>query len=169
MDERVFGDLLAKQEITEVLHDYCRAMDRIDDELGRSVFHPDAVADYGPMFQGTGYGFIDFVHVAHSSMQVQMHRITNVSIRVDGSRAGSEAYVKVTARTKTQDGKRIDLHSRGRYIDQWEKRNGRWAISHRRYLHEMDESRPVEGAFFPTAGRRDRTDPSYAALGAKEE
>ena len=27
-------------------------------ELGRSVFHEDAVADYGAMYQGTGYGFM---------------------------------------------------------------------------------------------------------------
>ena len=36
-------------------------MDRINDALGRSVFHADAVADYGAMFPGTGHGFIELL------------------------------------------------------------------------------------------------------------
>ncbi len=52
--------LLAKQAIAEALAAYCRGMDLIDD-LARSVFHPDAVADYGAMFSGTGYEFGAFI------------------------------------------------------------------------------------------------------------
>ena len=39
MDETALAELLDKQAITEALHRYCRAMDRMDNDLGRSVFH----------------------------------------------------------------------------------------------------------------------------------
>jgi len=50
----VLAELLAKQAITEQIYRYCRAMDRVDSELGKSVWHADGLADYGPMFQGPG-------------------------------------------------------------------------------------------------------------------
>lgn len=162
MNGDALEQLLAKQEISERLHDYVRAMDRIDDELGRSVFHPDAPADYGPMFQGTGHGFIDFVHAAHATMLVHTHQLGSIAIRVDGERAASEAYVTVTLRRRAPDGTLLDTRSFGRYLDRWEKRSGRWAIAARRYLHEMDDCRPVEGNAYATEGKRDRSDPSYA-------
>lgn len=168
MDEKALRHLLARQEITEAIHNYCRAMDRIDDDLGRSVFHADAVADYGAMFQGTGHGFIEFVHGAHSGLLVHTHQVSNISIRVDGDRAGSETYVTATLRMKTSDGALAETRSLGRYIDQWERRDGRWAISHRHYVHEMDDTRLVENARYATDGRRNRSDPSYGSLGTVE-
>ena len=164
MDQAAIGELLAKQIITEILHKYCRAMDRMDNELGRSVFHPDATADYGGMYRGTGYGFIEFVYGAHSGMLVHHHQLGNVLIKVEGDRATSESYVSVTFRRRDEHGALLAMESYGRYIDRWEKRDGRWAISDRHYLHSMDESRPVSESQFPTTGKRDRTDPSYKIL-----
>ena len=160
---QALDDLLAKQAITEALADYCRAMDRIDDALGRSVFHPDATADYGAMFDGTGHGFIDFVHVAHSGMVGQHHQIGNVRIEIEGDQASSETYVTATLRLKNGEGL-LEIRSLGRYLDRWEKRAGRWAIMQRHYVHGMDETRQVQPSAHPDGGRRDREDPSYAHL-----
>ena len=164
MNEKMLNELRDKQDITEVLHAYCRAMDRIDDDLGRSVFHADAPADYGAMYKGTGHGFIDFVHGAHTGMLASVHQLSNVSIKIDGERAGSESYVTATLRMNAGDGALLQIRSLGRYIDRWEKHDGRWAISHRTYVHAMDETYPVQNAAFATEGSRDRLDPSYAAL-----
>lgn len=165
MNEAALAELLAKQEITERLHQYCRAMDRIDDDLGRGVFHADAVADYGTMFQGTGYGFIDFVHESHIGMLVHAHHLSNILIKVDGDRAGSEAYVHVVLRSKGEGGTLMQITGHGRYIDAWEKRDGAWRIAHRRYIQAMDEVRAVGTTMYDTDGARDRTDPSYEVLG----
>ena len=43
--------LLDKQEIYEVLCRYCRALDRGDEKLLRSVYHPDAIDHHG-IFDG---------------------------------------------------------------------------------------------------------------------
>jgi hypothetical protein len=161
MDEAALTELLAKQAITEALYKYCRAMDRMDNELGKSVFHADAVADYGTMFKGTGHGFIEFVYEAHAGMLLHQHQLGNILITVEGDRAYSESYVTVTFRRTDEASGLIGMYSWGRYIDRWEKRDGRWAISHRHYLHLTDESRPVDDSQFPSTGMRDRTDPSY--------
>ncbi len=70
-----------------MLADYVRGADRIDVELIRSVFHPDATADYGAMFRGTGHGFADFIGSVHPGMDTHHHQL-------GASRSGST----VTAR-----------------------------------------------------------------------
>ena len=46
-----------RQEITDLIYRYCRAMDRMDHEQGYAIWHEDGTADYGPdVFQGTGQG-----------------------------------------------------------------------------------------------------------------
>ncbi len=162
MDE--VAELLAKQAITEALYKYCRSMDRMDNDLGKSVFHADAPADYGGMYQGTGHGFIEHVYGAHSGMLLHQHQLGNILITVDGDRAVSESYVTVTFRRKDETGTVVGMGSQGRYIDRWEKRDGRWAISNRHYLHLFDETYPVAESQFPATGTRDRSDPSYAIL-----
>jgi hypothetical protein len=157
-------ELPARQAITDQLAVYCRGMDRIDVDLARSVFHPDAVADYGAMFRGSGYEFVQFHAEVHPAMETHVHHLGSISITVDGDHAGSETYVLARLRSRNAEGELSDTISHGRYVDRWERRQGIWRISHRRYLHAMDDTRPVVGAVFATDGTRDRTDPSYAAL-----
>lgn len=163
--ETTLDMLIAKDAITEALAAYCRAVDRLDMDLGRAVFHEDAVADYGAMYQGSGYGFLDFVRAAHSTMQTTGHHIGGITIRVDGDLAGSECYVIARLRRASEGGALTDIVSHGRYVDRWERRSdGVWRIAHRRYLHTMDERRTIEAVSFPTTGSRDADDPSYAVL-----
>ena len=155
--------LLAERAITRQLYNYGRAMDRCDEALGRAVFHPDSTVDYGSMFQGSGDGFVEFTTEAHKAMTTHVHRISNILIEVRGERAGSEAYVE--ARLRLPQGKGfVDLINLGRYIDEWEKREGEWRILRRRYLHEMDAKQVVEKADYECAGRRDQSDTSYETL-----
>jgi hypothetical protein len=114
------------------------------------------------MYQGTGHGFISFVHAAHEQLLAHTHQLGSVSIAVRGGLAVSEAYVTLHARRRGDDGSLLDLRSLGRYLDRWEKRDSRWAISARQYVHELDDCWAVCRPGFDTAGRRDRTDPSYA-------
>lgn len=157
--------LLAKEAISERLLDYARGADRNDLDLIRATFHPGATADYGAMFQGTGEGFADFIGEVHPPMQTHTHHLSNIAITVDGDRAGSECYVIMHARTVGARGVAHDTASHGRYVDQWERRDGEWRISHRRYLHSLDELWRVETSLFPPGGSRDHDDPSYGVLG----
>jgi hypothetical protein len=149
-----------KQAITEAIYMYGRCMDRLDREAGQSMFWPEATADYGVMFQGTGYGFIEMVMEAHPNFASHSHQFSNILISVDGDTATSETYGDVTLRRIDENGQFIDLRNLGRYVDRWEKRGAEWRIIERMYLHDFDQSGPSAGDF-ATTGRRDRLDASY--------
>jgi ketosteroid isomerase-like protein len=161
------AELLAKQAIAEALATYARGVDRIDLDLVRSVFHEDAVADYGEMFQGSGWGFADFIGQVHPPMETTGHHLSNVLVTVDGDRAGSESYVIARFRTPDGAGHLLNGVSYGRYVDRWERRDGTWRIVHRRYLHTHDEFWPTATLGFPTTGERSPADPSYDVLGGR--
>jgi hypothetical protein len=170
-DGALLAELAAKQEITEALHRYCRGLDRMDREMAESVWHPGGTADYGEsMYQGTGTGFLDWVWPTHEGFARHSHMVSNAIIGVDVAAgvATSECYVEVWLRTRPNDGVVMDLLGRGRYVDRWSLRDGRWAIDHRNYLDDLQrvETHPAtsmtDGS--TATGRRDRTDPSYAVF-----
>lgn len=153
-----------RQAITDQIYRYCRAMDRIDHELGYAVWHDDGTADYGAeVYQGTGRGFIDHVCRQHAQLLTHSHQVTNVVIELDGDRAGSESCVTATLRME-REGRLMQMTVLSRYIDRWSRREGRWAIDHRVTVIDMDEIREVTPMKNHTRGTRDRNDPSYEVL-----
>ena len=161
--------LAAKQAITEVIYGYCRALDRMDMPAAYAVWHPGGTANYGEdIFQGTGHEFVDWVWTAHAAMSTHSHQITNVLIQVDGDRAASEAYVIVALRTLPfGDGPDVaDIYTRGRYVDQWSRRDGQWAIDHRNYITDHSVTVPnADPAPHDPRSIRGPDDPSVALLG----
>lgn len=171
-DVEAIEELLAKQAITEVLFRYCRGIDRMDRALVLSCWHPDGTADYGDVFTGTCEGFVDWVWPIHRDVFVgHSHQITNVLVELDdaGNRAVSEAYVTVALRAAAVGEDAFDLVGRGRYLDRWSCREGRWAIDHRLHLVDLRGNRPapvVRGdADAATRSRRGQDDPSYELFG----
>lgn len=153
-----------RQAITDQIYRYCRAMDRIDHELGYSIWHEDGTADYGAdVFVGSGRDFVDHVCIQHGHLAVHSHQVTNIVIELDGDTASSEAYV--TARLRMErGGKLLQMVVLSRYLDRWSKRADRWAIDHRVTVMDMDEVREVTPMKQHDRGRRDSGDPSYAVL-----
>lgn len=160
-------EVVAKQAITEVIYRYCRAIDRMDRDLALSVWHEGGIADYGEIYQGTGPGFVDWVWNVHAGLAGHSHQITNILIQVDGDRAASESYVTVALWSSATEGRVMTIRGWGRYVDRWSRRDGRWAIDERRYIHDFQTISEIAEAMTAssTAARRDRSDPSYEALG----
>jgi hypothetical protein len=159
-------ELLDRQAIRDCLTRYCRGMDRMDDEITLSAYHPDAIDDHGGIAAGPG-PFVDWAnetHRQHSSLM--QHMLTNHSCEIDGDTAHAETYWLAVARHK--DGQSVTL-SGGRYLDRLEKRDGRWAIAARKCLVEwcgtprMEPMPEANRKAMSLAGepRRDRQDPSY--------
>lgn len=158
----ILRDLAARQAISDTLYRYCRAMDRMDLAAGYDIWHDDGAADYGPLFKGTGRGFVDFAYQSHSGLERHSHQITNILIELDGERAASEAYVIVALRMQ-KEGRPVQLTVWGRYLDRWSCRKGRWAIDRRVFVLDMDEMREVVPSN-QVGGSRNRDDPSYDIL-----
>jgi len=53
-------ELIDRQKCYDVLTRYCRALDRADVELMRSVYWEDGMDDHG-VFQGNAHEFADFI------------------------------------------------------------------------------------------------------------
>lgn len=153
--------LIDKQQISELLYRYCRAVDRIDPELGYTVFHDGAEADYGSIFQGSGHGVVDFICRSHRLGVVHSHQITNIIIELDGDRAVSEAYI--TSGMIMMEGEvPKQVTTRGRYLDRWSRLERRWGIEKRFYAGDINEIRTLTLGSVVPRFKLDRTDPSYA-------
>jgi ketosteroid isomerase-like protein len=160
------GMLADRQAIRDCLATYCRAVDRLDRELLLSVYHEDAVEDHG-VFVGNREGFADWVIDFHSRAQhATQHVITNHVCDLDGDVAHTETYYMFAA--MNVEGASLTL-SGGRYIDRFERRQGRWAIALRKVVSDW-WGEPGQASLTPEGRRalnagvrcaRDRTDSSY--------
>jgi hypothetical protein len=161
-----YGELLDKQALYELVVKYCRAIDRCDEELFLSVFHPDAKLDPGHTLTGTPREFVEYLYRAgrwseeRRGSRIQ-HAVSNSLFDVVGDIAYGESYVEVR---ELVDGQRFAVVAR--YIDRYEKRAGEWRIAQRQVVREF---RVPEGerAFPPPSdvrGSRDASDPSYARV-----
>lgn len=162
-------ELADKQAIRDLIYTYCRAVDRIDVPLGHSIWHDDGWADYGAdYYQGPGKAVIDTICGHHQHLLSHSHQVSNILIELHGDNAGSESYVSGTMRME-RDGKLMQIGVWGRYLDSWEKRDGRWGLLRRSVVFDHQEIREVTD--MPAHGlppARSPSDPSYAILsGAK--
>lgn len=155
-------ELLDRQQITEALYTYCRAVDRVDRELGYSIWNDGAEVDYGKaIFVGSARGVIDHICDSHLLGIAHSHQIANIIIRLDGDRAASEAYVN-SAMRMMQGEQLLQVNTRGRYLDRWSRHQRRWGIDRRVFVADLNDVQPVEAGPVPPTLRLDRSDPSYA-------
>lgn len=169
-DDRVrLARLADRAEITEVLARYCRGVDRCDEATLAAVYHPDAIDDHGT-FTGPAHEFAAWAVVgAAQAWESSNHSVHNVIIDwLDDDTAKVESYVlginlrAARAGAGDGDGQQIEVFA-GRYVDRFERRNGRWRISHRRAIRDVDtllDRRRWAGRI--PAGGRFPDDPVYA-------
>jgi hypothetical protein len=158
-------DLVAQQEIRDVLIRYTRGIDRMDPDLVLSCYWPGAHDDHGA-FQGTAEDFAVWVRDVLAHFDVTMHFIGNQLVEVEGDAAHAESYCVAYHRRQARDGQQgHDLVIGLRYVDRLEQRDGEWRIADRRCVFDWTRQDPIgaEWALPPEAlrGARDRNDPVY--------
>ena len=161
-NDRAIQDWLDKQEIREATMRYCRGVDRCDADLISSAYRPDAHDDHNVReFTGETVG-VGIVKWIREIMELTNHQITTQVIELYGDTAACESYF--TEVDIMKGGQR--LHSIGRYIDRFEKRDEKWKIIDRRVVVEMTNlfSHPDPQFDAPTIARRDGSDPSYGVF-----
>ena len=158
--------LLAKQEIAEVIHRYCRGIDRLDRELVLSCYHPGAIDAHGS-FVGPVEEFVVWCWPILSKHTSTMHFIGNLLVELDphdDDVAHVETYAIAHHRGDPADPKR-NLITGCRYVDRFVRADGVWRIAHRDAVTDwvrVDDPQhqwPISEAL--AVGRRDRTDPVY--------
>ena len=157
--------LLDKQAIYEVLVRYCRAIDRLDEELLSTVYHPDAWDDHGTFRAAAPDAVRELITRVRSLSKSSMHSITNVLIELHGDSARSEAHFIAWMRFDRERNEFIRALG-GRYLDQFERRGGVWRIANRVVVQEWCRIDPVteEWKSLPLfhQGQRSRSDLIYS-------
>ena len=156
-----------REQIAQLLALFCVAVDRMDLELLRSVFHPHAKVDFGAFINGPVQQYLDYLASAAGlpSLTRTMHQLGTISCDIDGNLARCESYV-----TAYHEGDANHPWCAGcvvigaRYIDQMERLDGTWGISSRvcvfEFARNLSTGQPMD---LPPekVGRRDKSDPRY--------
>ena len=163
-------EILDKESIRELVCTYCRAADRHDNELMRSLYHEDAYDDHGSFFKGKAMEFLDLLPEIQKSMGILHHNVTTHNIKLNGKIAEGETYIIAFHQVLTEEGN-YDVLIGGRYFDEYEKRNDVWKFSSRAvdadWVYVNDPSQVnlthpmIEGA---DIGSPNKEDPSYQRL-----
>ena len=168
-----------REAIKDCLARYARGADRFDRELLMSAFHADAIDEHGK-FVGNREEFADWALDQHRNAHLtHQHFLGNHRCELDGDVAHTETYFMFVGMNR--QGKPLVMNG-GRYIDRFERRDGKWAIAYRELLRDwamMDERPDMNdlSSFTSTrallsdemkafmnggpAAKRDRTDRSY--------
>ena len=159
-------------EIQHRVHQFCRAIDRLQLESLHDVFHEDAHHNHG-VYKGDINGFIEFTRERHKAVPYSSHHVGNTLIEfADRDNAFVETYFliwqSVTPQSglftgSTEGGQAFEVFSSGRYIDHFSRKNGRWAIQDRTVVPgattKMTDPAPPLGGDFAQA-TRDENDPA---------
>jgi hypothetical protein len=159
--------LVDKQACVELVYRLARAIDRCDEALLRTLFHPDATDDHGG-YHGSAAGFIDWVMPLLATMKRTQHCICNVLIELHGDTAYGESYFIAHHAIAQEGGPDQFMVAAGRYLDRFERRDGEWRIGHRHAAYDWNAhtessdawNRQTPGAW--TFGQRGTADASYA-------
>ena len=167
-DQIRMQDLLDKEEIKELVNLYCRAADRHDHELMRSLYHENAIDDHGSFFKGLAMDFIDRLPEIQAPMEILHHNVTTHCIELHGVEAEGEVYILAFHKVVKEDSA-FDILIGGRYFDRYAKRNGVWKFSERAVVADwatvqdpsvVNLSHPmIDGAHLGCPGPKD---PSYS-------
>ena len=159
-------ELLDRRDIEDVVLRYCRGIDRIDRELVRSCYHPDAYDDHGS-FRGSVDEFLDWVFRLLARYSQTMHFVGNVLVELEGDVAAAETYGIAFHRSERNE-PQLNLMTGFRYLDRFERRDAVWRIATRTAVTEWSRIDDSAGRWetpegFLT-GQRDRGDALYALL-----
>jgi hypothetical protein len=194
-DDEIRAQLAAiadRQQISDLILDYCRGVDRLDDPLLRSTYWPDATDNHG----GGDAKAMDFcdrvIPLLREHALSTMHLVANCRLVLDGDKASGEVYVVAYHVLKSArsldtfigpeaaqtirnglphaalDGP-FEYNAGARYLDRYERREGEWRFAYRGLAFEWTQARPAcvsLSLLNRTRGRRDPSDPSYAIFSA---
>jgi len=140
---------LSMQALDELSAAYARGLDRADEELLASLFHPDSTVVSG-IINGSGSEFARQMPVfLRQNLERCWHSVANSWFQVAGDSAVGEVYVLATM---TAGGN--DVMTGGRYIDSYHRREGVWKFSSRTFVMDWTTSQPANP----------RNDAAYAAF-----
>jgi len=146
LDGAALRMLLDRQAILDCVVAYCRGVDRMDLDILKRAYHPDATENHNGTVVGTFDDLVDWIWGPYQENLVMSHHVVqNHWCELDGDVAHTETYCTYTEiRSVAPFSRQIG----GRYIDRFERRDGRWAIAARVLVQDWIVNAPGEAATF---------------------
>lgn len=173
MSAKDLQTLLDRESIRDCLVRLARGEDRRDAALISTAYWPDARSDYG-VFEGSFAEYLAWVVPGADAITNTQHVLGQSMIELTGDRARVETQVISYHRVDMGAGER-DTCIGGRYLDQFERRNGEWRIAHRLMLYDwyqdwgasIDWSQgvmglPFSGEQFPGRAKGDHSEKFFS-------
>jgi hypothetical protein len=164
-DQYSTARLADRAQIQDLLCRWSRAIDRLDYDAIRDVFHPDAIDRHGA-FEGPVDGLIEWIRDRHANIPFSMHMLGNMLIEfADDDTAIVETYTITIQRYPREgraslealigsvppsDAPATDLFVAARYVDKVTRRGGTWRIETRDVV--FDSSTIVDSALLEPFG-----------------
>lgn len=130
MTDPLLQEILDEAALNRLVHRYCRAVDRGDSALLRSLYHSGATDSHGGFSSGTAGDLVEQIAAARPYLRSMQHHITTVNFAIAGSAAEGEIYT-IATHTLDAGGRDVDVTVGGRYLDKYEKRDGAWGFTER--------------------------------------
>jgi len=134
-----------RESIRDCLYRYCRGIDRLDVDLIRSAYWPDATDEHGNFLANSVQEFIDHAVPIIQSMDLTTHFLGNIVIDIRGDAAFVESYIQAFHRMRREDGSRYDHMSSSRFLDRMERREDHWRIQRRVVVRDWFREFPDSG------------------------
>lgn len=163
----VLQTLADERAVRQVLLRYCRGVDRLDAELVRSCYHPDATDEHGS-FAGGVDEYVAWAFRLLRRYGTTMHYLSNVLVEVAGDVALAESYGVAVHRGPEGEpfDPKLNLTSGFRFVDRFERRGDTgWRIAARVATTEWSRLDDEAGRWAVPdhlrRGARDGTDPVW--------
>jgi len=125
-------ELLNKQDLMNLSIEYCHAVDRGDTDLMLSLWWPEAEVDVG-VFKGNALEYAKVITAPNEALKRCYHSVSNPIYKIDGTKARGQVYVNA-ATTTVADGEESQGLVGGRYVDEYELRDGVWKFLFRAFV-----------------------------------
>ncbi|MEX2615700.1 MAG: nuclear transport factor 2 family protein [Alphaproteobacteria bacterium] len=178
-DSDTLRQLADRAAIRDTMCRYARGVDRGDEAIIRSAYHPDAHDDHVD-YSGDIDGFIAWLGVNFKGYDNSMHFLGQCLIEFAGPDLAMVETYYASRRLRPPEGldpkgmeaeglapgDMICRQSWGRYLDRFERRDGEWRIARRTLVIDNRFTSVAKGGARQGAGpwgTRDTSDPLYAA------
>lgn len=130
-----------RAEIRDALYRYCRGVDRADNDLFLSAFHPGAREDHGG-YHGPVEDFAKLTteRVSLGTIGIQ-HFLGNILVEFEPDHARVETYFQAFYRDRKEPETFVAVA--GRYLDRFEQRSGKWLIAKRFVVNDWSTRQSV--------------------------
>lgn len=155
--------LLDKQELRDLIARLSRAVDRVDRDAIIACYAEESFDDHG-RFRGSGREFAAFIcdNTFTSISPFVLHNLGQSVFDVEGD----EAFGETIYTFYMQPAEGVLHHAIGRYVDYFQRIDGRWVIKYRRVVQEWHGRIPYEEMPWGghAKGTKDMNDPVYQRL-----